>query len=172
MSASTKMMAFNINMVNGLFNYLGAQSRINENWGAISGSIVNMLAVCTEMIEQHGGDVRKLTGRQAFANIVKVCGPLGGIAQNQFYNLALATALLGMSAVGVFTAPVSGPVAVGLAAMGLFCDAIAFGAAAAGVPLPPRRKNAASWAKVEALLQNQYRNGVLRAPTVGRPAPR
>ena len=126
-------MAFETTACNGIFDIVGAGNLVNASLSSIGAAMVNGVAVCVEMMQESDMNVRVISPRLAWIRIAKVCGPLGGLAQNEFVNLAVACGLLGLSAMAVFGAV--GPVALLLAAIGLFCDAIAYGAAQAGVDI-------------------------------------
>src|SRR5437868_5611782 len=85
-----KMMTLEITLVNGIMNAAGITGDVTGVQGSLAGSMLNGMNVCVEMMEEEAHDVRAINPRFTWIRIVKVCGPLAGLAQNDFVNLAVA----------------------------------------------------------------------------------
>jgi hypothetical protein len=125
-----KMTMFELNMMNGIFNLGGAAGYVNGVFGCAVSSVGNAMGICVEMAEEEARTHHPVNLRWSRAQIFKVAGPLLGLPNNQFLNLAIACSMVGLSVVGLSTVVVAGtPAAIFLAALALFGDAIGYGAA-------------------------------------------
>lgn len=107
-----KLNQFELNITNVILNTFGATGQINGFWGSISGAVGNGMSICIEACEaEHltGVRVNKWTIAQKF----KVFGPLLGLTENEYVNLAVACGLVGLSTVGlVAVVGVGGPAGI------------------------------------------------------------
>ena len=132
MSASSTLWKAELTADNGLFTTLGIANAIGPGWGAISGSAMNMVGICWDVVEDAAKSGARINPRITWMRIVKVLGPFGGIPENKFVVLVSACAVVGVSAIGVFAVVAAGPAEIAVAALGLFFDALSFGAAQSG----------------------------------------
>lgn len=172
---STKLNQFELNMMNAIFNLGGAGGLINGFWGSISSACGNAMGVCIELIEAQqatGVKPNKWTVAQKF----KMFGPLLGLTENEYVNLAVACGLVGLSTAGLAAAvAVGGPAGVFLAALGLFGDAIGLGAAQHGLEnrindgLGNKAAMIGNARRIELYLDAEYKKEMARRPSIGRP---
>ena len=89
------------------------------------------MSICFEMMQDSDKGGVKPSPAMAWTRLVRVLGPLCGMPNNAFVTLVSAVALLGISAVGIFAVVAGGPIELTIAAIGLFFEALAYGAAEA-----------------------------------------
>ncbi len=147
--------------MNAIFNLGGAGGFINGFWGSISSACGNAMGVCIELIEAQQATGIKPT-KWTVAQKFKMFGPLLGLTENEYVNLAVACGLVGLSTAG-------------LAALGLFGDAIGLGAAQHGLEnrindgLGNKAAMIGNARRIQLYLDAEYKKEMARRPSIGRP---
>ena len=170
-----------------IMNLAGLTGVLSDTSGAIASSFTNMLAMAVEKLERSGGVAHKVNPRLLWLDFARAFGPLGGMASNDFANLAISLMNFGFSATGaagaMSTAAAAiaagagagiGTAGVGLALAGfaIGCDAFMVGAMAAKVIPSDYERHVASTNRINAFrlraaLEQAYQKKMNARP-VGR----
>lgn len=150
---------FDITIVNGMMTALGIAGAVGPVWGSISNSVANGMSICFEMMQDSLKGGAKPSPATAWTRLVRVLGPLCGMPNNAFLTLVSTVALLGISAVGIFAVIAGGPLELTIAAIGLFFDALAYGAAESGFNISQHDEavSLGNRLKLRMYLEKQYR---------------
>jgi hypothetical protein len=128
-----KMKEFELNSLSIIFNICGATGLVTNTMGCFAGSLGNVVGVCMDLAKEQAKSHHPIDLRLSRAQIFRMGGPLLGLPNNDYVNLAVACTMVGLSAAGLTAAVAAGtPAAIFFGAMCLFGDAIAYGAAQAG----------------------------------------
>jgi len=169
-----KLTTFELNMTNVIFNLGGAGGYVNGIFGCVASSVGNAMGVCVEIAEEQAKSHHPVNLRWSRTQIFKAGGPLLGLPNNEFINLAIACSMVGLSVAGLSAAVAAGtPAAIFLGALALFGDAIGFGAAQAGFDISLDKSTEAArigrMRRIQMYLEMEFRKEQGRRPSIGRP---
>lgn len=162
---------FDMTILNGMMTTLGIAGAVGPVWGSIANSVNNSLSICMDIAQDSLEKGVKVTPAMVWMRLVRALGPLLGMPDSAFVTLVAATALLGISAVGVFLAVAAGPVEIAIAALGLFFDALAYGAADGGFTVSQHKAavDIGNRRRLEMYLEQQFRKQQSARPQLRMP---